>query len=146
MKFDVSITRPDPLRQPAGPDDALAATDKGLAGLWFDGQRTWPDASDWPDQPDVIPCCAGRCGSWTEYFAGQRTQFDLPLDLQGGTAFQQSVWQALLAHPARADHQLRRAQPGHWQAGRGARRGRGRGPQPAQRHRALPPGAGPTAP
>ena len=34
-----------------------------------------------------------------EYFAGTRTRFDLPLDLQGGTAFQQSVWQALLAIP-----------------------------------------------
>jgi O-6-methylguanine DNA methyltransferase len=33
------------------------------------------------------------------YFAGERTRFDLPLDLQGGTGFQQSVWQALLAIP-----------------------------------------------
>lgn len=33
-----------------------------------------------------------------EYFAGQRQQFDLPLDFQG-TAFQQQVWQALLEIP-----------------------------------------------
>jgi methylated-DNA-[protein]-cysteine S-methyltransferase len=33
------------------------------------------------------------------YFAGERTAFDLPLDLQAGTPFQQSVWQALLAIP-----------------------------------------------
>ncbi|MEB3792960.1 methylated-DNA--[protein]-cysteine S-methyltransferase [Acinetobacter sp. IK40] len=33
-----------------------------------------------------------------EYFAGQRQQFDLPLDFQG-TAFQQQVWQALLSIP-----------------------------------------------
>ncbi|MBJ8419431.1 methylated-DNA--[protein]-cysteine S-methyltransferase [Acinetobacter courvalinii] len=33
-----------------------------------------------------------------EYFAGQRQQFDLPLDFQG-TAFQQLVWQALLSIP-----------------------------------------------
>ena len=32
----------------------------------------------------------------TEYFAGQRVRFDVPMDLAGGTAFQQSVWQALL--------------------------------------------------
>jgi methylated-DNA-[protein]-cysteine S-methyltransferase len=32
-----------------------------------------------------------------DYFAGRRRQFDLPLDLSHGTAFQQSVWQALLA-------------------------------------------------
>ena len=34
-----------------------------------------------------------------EYFAGTRTAFELPLDLQGGTVFQQSVWQALLSIP-----------------------------------------------
>ena len=33
-----------------------------------------------------------------EYFEGKRTQFDLPLRPQG-TAFQQSVWQALLKIP-----------------------------------------------
>ena len=33
-----------------------------------------------------------------EYFAGQRQQFDLPIDFQG-TAFQQQVWQALLQIP-----------------------------------------------
>ncbi|MFD0958907.1 methylated-DNA--[protein]-cysteine S-methyltransferase [Paenibacillus chungangensis] len=33
-----------------------------------------------------------------EYFSGQRTQFDLPLDLQG-TAFQREVWHALTAIP-----------------------------------------------
>ena len=35
----------------------------------------------------------------TGYFAGRRTTFDVPLDLQGGTPFQQSVWRALLAIP-----------------------------------------------
>ncbi|WP_374572508.1 methylated-DNA--[protein]-cysteine S-methyltransferase [Acinetobacter sp.] len=33
-----------------------------------------------------------------EYFAGQRRQFDLPLDFEG-TDFQQEVWQALLSIP-----------------------------------------------
>ncbi len=33
-----------------------------------------------------------------EYFAGQRTQFTIPLDFQG-TAFQKSVWSALLQIP-----------------------------------------------
>lgn len=33
-----------------------------------------------------------------QYFAGQRQQFDLPLDFQG-TDFQQQVWQALLSIP-----------------------------------------------
>ena len=35
-----------------------------------------------------------------DYFAGRRDSFDLPLDLSHGTAFQQSVWQALRAIPA----------------------------------------------
>ena len=34
-----------------------------------------------------------------EFFSGQRQSFDLPLDLTNGTAFQQAVWQALLAIP-----------------------------------------------
>ena len=34
----------------------------------------------------------------TEYFAGTRSQFDLPLDFHG-TEFQKKVWQALLAIP-----------------------------------------------
>ena len=31
--------------------------------------------------------------------ASERSQFDVPLDLSGGTAFQQSVWKALLEIP-----------------------------------------------
>lgn len=34
------------------------------------------------------------------YFAGERETFPLGLDLSGGTAFQQAVWQAVLAIPA----------------------------------------------
>ncbi|MDB5929274.1 MAG: methylated-DNA--protein-cysteine methyltransferase [Polaromonas sp.] len=82
---------------------AIAATDKGLAGLWFaEGQRylpawltgpaAWPQATDHP----VLRLVGQQLG---EYFAGQRTRFDLPLDLGHGTAFQQQVWQALLAIP-----------------------------------------------
>ncbi|TFZ05989.1 methylated-DNA--[protein]-cysteine S-methyltransferase [Ramlibacter henchirensis] len=77
----------------------LAATDRGLAGLWFEGQRHHPDASAWPvaDQHPVITLARRQLD---EYFAGRRTTFDLPLDLQGGTPFQQSVWKALLGIPA----------------------------------------------
>ena len=34
------------------------------------------------------------------YFEGETDGFDLPLDLTAGTAFQQSVWQALLGVPS----------------------------------------------
>ncbi len=78
----------------------LAATEKGLADLWFDGQRHLPPeligAAQWP-QDDAHPVLRKAIGQLGEYFAGDRSRFDLPLDLSHGTAFQQSVWQALLA-------------------------------------------------
>jgi methylated-DNA-[protein]-cysteine S-methyltransferase len=99
MKFHASIvqTRYD---SPLGPM-IVAATDRGLAGLWFEGQRHLPDSSGWPQSP-AHPVLLQAAAQLTDYFAGRRTQFDLPLDLQGGTPFQQSVWQALLAIPAGA--------------------------------------------
>ncbi|TFZ00172.1 methylated-DNA--[protein]-cysteine S-methyltransferase [Ramlibacter humi] len=75
----------------------LAATPRGLAGLWFEGQRYHP-GHDWALQPDH-PVLSLAMRQLDEYFAGRRTTFDLPLDLQGGTAFQQSVWRALLSIP-----------------------------------------------
>ena len=76
----------------------LAATDRGVCGVWFVGQRHGPDASGWREAPDH-PVLLEAIAQLRAYFAGERTQFDLPLDLQHGTAFQQSVWQALLAIP-----------------------------------------------
>jgi methylated-DNA-[protein]-cysteine S-methyltransferase len=77
----------------------LAATDAGLAGAWFERQRHWPDTSGWQDDPGH-PVLREAAAQLTDYFAGRRQHFDLPLDLSHGTAFQQSVWQALLAIPA----------------------------------------------
>lgn len=76
----------------------VAATDRGLAGLWFEGQRHLPDTSGWPHAPGH-PVLLQAIAQLSDYFAGRRTAFDLPLDLQGGTAFQQSVWKALVAIP-----------------------------------------------
>lgn len=77
----------------------LAATDDGLAGLWFDRQRHLPDMHGWqPD--DAHPVLRAAAAQLQDYFAGTRSHFDLPLDLSHGTAFQQAVWQALLAIPA----------------------------------------------
>lgn len=77
----------------------LAATPQGLAGLWFEGQRHHPDASAWPFVVDPHPLLSEATRQLDAYFEGTRTAFDLPLDLQAGTAFQQSVWLALLAIP-----------------------------------------------
>jgi methylated-DNA-[protein]-cysteine S-methyltransferase len=77
----------------------LAATSQGLAGLWFDQQRHSPDMTGWlPDADHPVLRAAQQ--QLTDYFAGRRRHFDLPLDLSHGTAFQQAVWRALLAIPA----------------------------------------------
>jgi len=94
MKFHTSIVQAR-YASPLG-DMILAATDAGLSGLWFDGQRHLPDMTHWPQAPAGHAVIAQTRRQLDEYFAGQRTTFDLPLDLQGGTPFQQSVWRALL--------------------------------------------------
>ena len=79
----------------------LAATPRGLAGVWFTDQRHLPDVSNWQRHDDASQ---QRILKETQqqlkaYFAGKLQQFDVPLDLSAGTAFQQSVWQALLKIP-----------------------------------------------
>ncbi|MBD0707113.1 MULTISPECIES: methylated-DNA--[protein]-cysteine S-methyltransferase [unclassified Streptomyces] len=46
----------------------------------------------WVLAPEVFGEVAGQLG---EYFAGRRERFELPLAVDGGTAFQQRVWRAL---------------------------------------------------
>jgi len=76
----------------------LAATDAGLCGVWFVGQRHGPDETGWrEDASHPVLCEAAR--QLQQWFDGTRDAFELPLDLRAGTPFQQSVWQALLAIP-----------------------------------------------
>lgn len=82
---------------PLGPV-VLAASDAGLAGLWFIGQRHQPEIRQWPERlQDTI--LQSACAQLSAYLAGRRQAFDLPLDLRSGTAFQQAVWRALLEIP-----------------------------------------------
>ena len=103
MKFHSSIVH-TVIAGPLG-DMLLAATDAGLAGVWFEGQRHLPaamsGAPSWPrsDRHPVLQLARRQLG---EYFAGERGGFDLALDLSGGTGFQQDVWRALLSIPAGA--------------------------------------------
>jgi methylated-DNA-[protein]-cysteine S-methyltransferase len=96
MKFDPSTVQAR-YASPLGPM-VVAATARGVAGIWFEGQKHMPDPSGWPHEPRHA-VLRQAVAQLAEYFAGTRATFDLPLDLQGGTAFQQSVWQALLAIP-----------------------------------------------
>jgi len=77
---------------PLGPV-TLAATEQGLAGLWFDAQSHHPGAIDAPvnAQQRFIAQAARELA---EYFRGERSEFSVPIDARG-TTFQQKVWQAL---------------------------------------------------
>ena len=96
MRFDTAIVQTR-WTSPLGPM-VLAATPRGLAGAWFEGQRHEPDHSAWPAAPGH-PTLRAAAAQLAEYFAGQRQQFALPLDLRRGTEFQRAVWQTLLSIP-----------------------------------------------
>ena len=78
---------------PLGPLTA-AATAKGLAGLWFDGQAHHPGPLDAPENPRH-PVLAQARRQLEAYWKDAGAAFSVPLDLQG-TDFQQKVWRALL--------------------------------------------------
>jgi methylated-DNA-[protein]-cysteine S-methyltransferase len=80
------------LPSPLGPM-LIARTQHGVAGLWFEAQKWHPDAIDAPERPQD-PLLTQAAAQIADYFAGRRSQFDLPLDLLG-TNFQRSVWNAL---------------------------------------------------
>lgn len=96
----------------------LLADEKGLTGLWFDGQKYYAQG-----QADLEPeagaaICNAPCEEehaplladvkrWLDiYFAGKEPDFDLPLN-PTGTDFQKSVWSILCTIPLRQDHDLR---------------------------------------
>jgi methylated-DNA-[protein]-cysteine S-methyltransferase len=81
---------------PIGPLTLLAA-DGALCGLYMNAtvpDRVGPVGEPPPGGADaaVLARAADQLG---EYFEGERESFDLPLAL-AGTAFQRSVWEALL--------------------------------------------------
>ena len=77
----------------------LAASEAGLAGAWFEGQRHWPRAAGaWPPQP-AHPLLQEASRQLAAYLEGRLARFDLPLDTGRGTDFQRRVWQALADIP-----------------------------------------------
>ena len=80
-------------------DVVLAATSKGLAGVWFvHRQAHLPDSSHWRTD-DAHPVLQAASQQLHDYFEGRRQTFDLPLSPAWGTAFQRAVWQALQRIP-----------------------------------------------
>jgi methylated-DNA-[protein]-cysteine S-methyltransferase len=71
----------------------LARTARGLAGLWFVGQKHEPLPFGGAEARND-PLLAQAAAQFNAYVNGQRDDFDVPLDPQG-TPFQQRVWKAL---------------------------------------------------
>jgi methylated-DNA-[protein]-cysteine S-methyltransferase len=70
-----------------------AAEDEAVTGLWFAGQKYYPDPAGWILKPDYPVLDALRV--WlAAYFAGARVQSDIPLSPRG-TPFQKKVWELL---------------------------------------------------
>lgn len=76
----------------------LAASERGLAAVYFAEHRHFKGMAGWRqnDEHAVLQQTAAQLSS---YFAGQRQEFNVPLDLSHGTTFQQAVWQALRSLP-----------------------------------------------
>jgi len=77
----------------------LVASDKGLAGILWENDKSWRvahlrDAVEDNSHPVLLETEV----QLSEYFAGTRKVFDLPLDFVGD-AFNQKVWAALLTIP-----------------------------------------------
>lgn len=89
MTTKVSMRTPIGVLQIEGDDNVI--TEVTLPGRGNDPVRTRP----MPPLPDAVSKAAAQLD---EYFAGERTQFDLPLELQG-TTFQKEVWSALADIP-----------------------------------------------
>ncbi len=83
---------------PVGPLTIVAEGGK-IAGLYMDAQRhaPSPDAFGSPADPAREPFAAAAA-QLTAYFAGQLTEFNLPLS-PAGTDFQRKVWAGLQAIP-----------------------------------------------
>ncbi|HVE25595.1 MAG TPA: methylated-DNA--[protein]-cysteine S-methyltransferase [Sporichthya sp.] len=80
---------------PVGPI-ILVADGDALACLYLDVQRYADDVGDTDAGDSVVLKEAER--QLAEYFAGERTEFDLPL-AAAGTPFQRRVWSALCDIP-----------------------------------------------
>ena len=76
----------------------LAATDDGLAAILWENDRPSRVPLHVVAEANQHPVLVEAERQLTEYFAGRRTCFELKTDVSG-TAFQRSVWNALVTIP-----------------------------------------------
>lgn len=74
----------------------LAASEAGLAGLWFEAQKYHPGVLALPVDP-AQRWIAQALEELARYWRGDLEDFAVPLDLAGGSDFQRAVWRALRA-------------------------------------------------
>jgi methylated-DNA-[protein]-cysteine S-methyltransferase len=90
---DTLLHHYDTFDSPCGPM-LLVASDAGLAGVYFDRQKYLPRlGAAWRHAP-AHALLQKTKKQLREYFAGDRREFDLPLD-PAGTPFQRAVWKAI---------------------------------------------------
>jgi methylated-DNA-[protein]-cysteine S-methyltransferase len=76
----------------------LVASDAGLVAILWEDDDPARVRMEAPEDATDHPILAQAEAQLTDYFAGRREAFDLPLDFRG-TDFQKSVWAALLTIP-----------------------------------------------
>lgn len=115
----------DTLTTPIGTLTVVVNGDGALTHVLFDGQS--PPAVA---EHDVLRC-AHAIGQLREYFAGERTGFDLPL-APAGSEFQRRVWEQLctLGYGAVTDYRTLGAQIGRPSAARAVGRANATNPIP----------------
>ena len=75
----------------------LVSDGETLCGLYFEGQKYFPELSEAMEDPSLPVFNSAR--AWLErYFAGEKPGIDLPLRA-AGTAFQRAVWDQLAEIP-----------------------------------------------
>lgn len=79
-------------------DIALRAEDDALTGVFFVGQKYYPELALISDERNVPRVIRLAQEQLIEFFAGQRRTFDVPLRFRG-TPFQEQVWRELARIP-----------------------------------------------
>lgn len=98
----------------------LTASEVGLSGVRFPEEGVLLDETG--RRPELF---AAAIRQLDEYFAGVRSAFELPLDMEAGTAFQRSVWEEVATIPYGTTISYRElarriGRPGHIRAAGGA--------------------------
>ena len=84
-------------KSPLG-DILLAADEKGLTGLWFEGQKYYALYLDKENMEKELPVFT-KTKKWLDiYFSGKEPGFEVPMHF-AGTEFQNEVWEILYAIP-----------------------------------------------